>query len=264
MVKERKYHLKKHILQICQPSSTIFNSNDNNMKIVSEGLFGEKFQVVQKKNAFVYGKLLSDNYKGWMKKDDLCIEGNVTHKVSKLRTFVYEKNDIKSNVILTLPYGSKVNIESMDDEWSKLNLLNFQFSEGFLLSSDISSIDHQIKDWVTTAEMFINTPYKWGGRNSIGIDCSALLQISLSSSGIQFPRDTCDQILSSQIFEITKDQVSRGSLVYWRGHCAIFTDEINIIHSNAFHMNVKKEPFNLVSNRIEHEYNSSPKFFKVI
>ena len=83
-------------------------------------------------------------------------------------------------------------------------------------------------------------------------------------AGIQFPRDTSDQILSSQIIEINRDQVTRGSLVYWKGHCAIFVDEINIIHSNAFHMLVKIEPFDLVSSRIEKEYNSSPKFFKVI
>ena len=234
------------------------------MNIVSEGLFGEKFHVKRKKDAFVYGKLLSDNYQGWIKKSDLSIEKNVTHRISKLRTFVYEKNDIKSNVILALPLGSNINVKRIDDKWSKINYLNFQTSEGFLLSNDISNIDYKMKDWVTTAEMFINTPYRWGGRNSIGIDCSALLQISLSSFGIQFPRDTSDQILSSQIIEISRNQVSRGSLVYWKGHCAIFVDEINIIHSNAFHMLVKIEPFDLVSSRIEKEYNSSPKFFKVI
>ena len=234
------------------------------MNIVSEGLFGEKFQVLQTKEAFVYGKLLSDNYKGWIKKSDLSIEEKATHRVSKLRTFVYEKNDIKSNVIVTLPFGSNINIKSHDNKWSKIVFLNSKISEGFLLSNALSSIDHLIKDWVTTAEMFINTPYKWGGRNSIGIDCSALLQISLSSAGIQFPRDTSDQILSSQIIKINRDQVNRGSLVYWKGHCAIFVDEINIIHSNAFHMLVKIEPFDLVSSRIEKEYNSSPKFFKVI
>lgn len=234
------------------------------MNIVSEGLFGEKFQVLQTKEVFVYGKLLSDNYKGWIKKSDLSIEEKSTHRVSKLRTFVYEKNDIKSNVILTLPFGSNINIKNYDNKWSKIVFLNSKTSKGFLLSNALSSIDHLIKDWVTTAEMFINTPYKWGGRNSIGIDCSALLQISLSSAGIQFPKDTSDQILSSQIIEINRDRVTRGSLVYWKGHCAIFVDEINIIHSNAFHMLVKIEPFDLVSSRIEQEYNSSPKFFKVI
>ena len=234
------------------------------MNIVSEGLFGERFQVVQTKEAFVYGKLLSDNYEGWIKKSDLSVEKKVTHRVSKLRTFVYEKKDIKSNIILTLPFGSNINVESSDHKWSKINFLNFKSSVGFLLSNAISSLGHQIDDWVTTAEMFINTPYKWGGRNSIGMDCSALLQMSLLSSGIQFPRDTSDQILSSQIIEITRNQVARGSLVYWKGHCAIFTDKINIIHSNAFHMNVKIEPFDLVSNRIKKEYNSSPKFFKIV
>ena len=63
------------------------------MNIVSEGLFGEKFQVLQTKEAFVYGKLLSDNYKGWIKKSDLSIGEKATHRVSKLRTFVYETSE---------------------------------------------------------------------------------------------------------------------------------------------------------------------------
>ena len=87
----------------------------------------------------------------------------IYHRVSKLRTFVYEKNDIKSNVILTLPFGSNINIKSYDNKWSKIVFLNSKTSKGFLLSNALSSIDHLIKDWVTTAEMFINTPYKWGG-----------------------------------------------------------------------------------------------------
>ena len=101
------------------------------MNIVSEGLFGEKFHIKRKKEAFVYGKLLSDNYQGWIKKSDLSIEKNVTHRISKLRTFVYEKNDIKSNVILALPLGSNINVKRIDDKWSKINFLNYQTSEGF-------------------------------------------------------------------------------------------------------------------------------------
>ena len=37
----------------------------------------------------------------------------------------------------------------------------------------------------------------------------------------------------------------------------------NKYHSNAFHIRVKIEPFDLVSSRIKKEYNSSPKFLKL-
>ena len=76
---------------------------------------------------------MSDNYEGWIKKSDLSFRENNTHRISKLRTFVYEKNDIKSNVILTLPFGSNIHVKNINNEWSKINFLNFQTSEGFFV-----------------------------------------------------------------------------------------------------------------------------------
>ena len=102
------------------------------MNIVSEGLFGEKFEVLQTKEAFVYGKLLSDNYEGWIKKVIYLLKKNNTHRISKLRTFVYEKNDIKSNVILTLQILVLISIlKTMNNKWSKIVFLNFHTSKGF-------------------------------------------------------------------------------------------------------------------------------------
>ena len=46
-------------------------------------------------------------------------------------------------------------------------------------------------DWVGFAERLINAPYKWGGR-SLGLDCSALVQLSLSA-GLDVPRDSGPQ-----------------------------------------------------------------------
>ena len=63
----------------------------------------------------------------------------------------------------------------------------------YIPSINLCKINSFVIDWVKTAEMFINIPYKWGGRDSWGIDCSALVQLSLQSSGIFFPRDTVDQ-----------------------------------------------------------------------
>ena len=45
-------------------------------------------------------------------------------------------------------------------------------------------------DFVAVAERFVGTPYLWGGKSSLGIDCSGLVQIALNAAGIACPRDS--------------------------------------------------------------------------
>ena len=77
----------------------------------------------------------------------------------------------------------------------------------------IVKINHKVNDWVKVAEQFLNVPYKWGGRDSMGIDCSALIQLSLETFGINFPRDTALQILENYE-KITLNNVKEDQLFF--------------------------------------------------
>jgi cell wall-associated NlpC family hydrolase len=112
----------------------------------------------------------------------------------------------------------------------------------------IVNINHIVNDWVTVAEQFLNVPYRWGGRDSIGVDCSALIQLSLETVGIIFPRDTKFQILENYE-KTTVNNIKRGSIVFWEGHTGVMTDKKNFLHSNSFHMKTIIEPFKEVFKR---------------
>ena len=112
-------------------------------------------------------------------------------------------------------------------------------------------------DYVAVAERFLHTPYLWGGRDSIGLDCSGLVQSALEAAGVRgFPRDTRDQeewaarrwgnVPVSEDFS----GLQRGDLVFWSGHVGIMTDSRTLLHANAHHMLTVAEPLATAARRI--------------
>jgi len=93
-------------------------------------------------------------------------------------------------------------------------------------------------DFVAVAERFVGTPYLWGGKSSIGIDCSGLAQVALNAAGTGCPRDSDLQQdgLGRALNPAEYKQLQRGDLIYWKGHVAIVRDAGTIVHANAHHM----------------------------
>ena len=53
---------------------------------------------------------------------------------------------------------------------------------------------NNINSVIGEARTYIGTPYKWGGNDKLGIDCSGLLVRSFESIGMKIPRTTGQQI----------------------------------------------------------------------
>ena len=121
-------------------------------------------------------------------------------------------------------------------------------------SKHIVNLDHRVKDWVAIAELFLGTPYRWGGRDTIGIDCSALLQLSYQTYGENIPRNTSQQVKLRKKYIRDIDDLKRGCVVFWKGHVGIMIDKFNCIHANAFHMQTEVEPLNQIIKRIGKDF----------
>ena len=216
----------------------------------TECLFGEKVEILDESLDWVYCKLNTDSYHGWVKKEGLGKTENPTHRVIANRSFVYADKNPKSNYLFYLPLGAQLVIDNIQSEWAEICLYNNKTQVGYVPSKHIVSLGHRVKDWVAIAELSLDTPYKWGGRDTIGIDCSALLQLSYQTYGENIPRNTSQQIKLNKKYIKDIVNLKRGCVVFWKGHVGIMIDKFNCIHANAFHMQTKIEPLNKIINRI--------------
>ena len=78
------------------------------------------------------------------------------------------------------------------------------------------STNRKIGRVIEEARTYIGTPYKWGGNDNRGIDCSGLLVRSFESIGLKIPRTTSQQIEIGKSVSLKKSKKRRSSFLrFW-------------------------------------------------
>ena len=210
-------------------------------ELQTEVLKGEQVTVYETKDGWAWGQLVADNYVGYLPASALAPPGPAaTHKVAALRTFVFPGPSIKLPPTATLSFGCRLAVTHIDAEFATTA------AGGYVPAMHLAPVATLETDFVAVAERFLGTPYLWGGRSSLGIDCSGLSQLALTACGVTCPRDT-DMQEKALGHALTgppdPGQLRRGDIIFWKGHLAIVRDAATVVHANASrNMAVALEP----------------------
>lgn len=209
----------------------------------SEALHGEAVTVFERRDdGWSWVQLAADRYVGWMPARALDSSSPPpTHKVTALHTLVFSRPDIKSPPLCGLPLGAHFSaVGEAEDRNARYLLLA---AGGAVVRQHAAPLEAREPDWTAVAERFLGVPYLWGGKTSLGIDCSGLVQVALSAAGLACPRDSDMQAAAAGVaLEADLGALRRGDLVFWRGHVGIMRDGLTLLHGNAHHMQVAGEP----------------------
>jgi cell wall-associated NlpC family hydrolase len=221
---------------IIEPLADMRRAPSHETALDTQALFGERVIVYDTTDeGWAWGQLDSDGYVGYLPANALARPGATpTHRVIAPRTLCFPAPDIKRPPLAALAMGATLAIVRQDPRFVVA-------ANGWHLpASHVAPLGYAEADVVAVAERFLGTPYLWGGKSTLGIDCSGLVQVALSSAGIACPRDS-DMQEAALGRAVALEDLRRGDLLFWPGHVAIACSADAILHANAHHMMVARE-----------------------
>jgi cell wall-associated NlpC family hydrolase len=211
----------------------------------SQLLFGERFLSLETSDGFAFGYCEKDGYVGYVLSGALTTAEDTSHWVISPATHLYPQPDFKAPPDVSLFFGSQVKVSSERDNFCRIH------TGHFIPKQHLMPLRARFDDPVGVADLFLGTPYLWGGSSRWGMDCSGLVQSALMACGRDCPRDSDQQeaMLGQPIPEGTRFE--RGDLVFWKGHVGMMANDHMMLHANVHHMTVAYEPYAEAADRIE-------------
>jgi len=220
---------------------------------INQLVFGEFYTVLEKTADWYKISCAYDGYEGWIHRKH---HTPVTEKefellsdekpARALETFGVVTDD-STNFFANIPLGSS--LPFFNSGKFKLNEKEFHYN------GKIS--EQQFSNCARYAKMYVNTPYLWGGRTPMGIDCSGFVQMTFKLCGINLKRDSKDQALQGTLIS-QLSETREGDLVFFGteekvNHVGMLLDSSTVIHASG-KVKIEKIDAKGITGNVEKDY----------
>lgn len=187
-------------------------------ELVSELLFNDIYEVIEENDEWVKVRCLYDLYEGWVRKLQHyeISDKEYNECLKKVKYIITSPISYYNNKVLS--FGSKI-----FEERENSILLRKKFDSRIMVESAIKLLD---------------TPYRWGGKSIMGIDCSAFVQLCAKVAGFKLPRDASQQVNHGVTVNFLSDAKS-GDIAFFENenrritHVGILLSNDKIIHASG-------------------------------
>lgn len=232
-------------MRVVVPAAPLRRAPSATSGLDTEAVLGDAVRVYAVQDGFAFVQIVRDGYVGYLPAGSLGDPGpEPTHRVTALRTFLYPEPDLKRPTAIHLSLGARLAVTGRADDYLAV-------PGGYVFAGHCRPLAETEPDVAATAERLVGTPYLWGGRTTLGLDCSGLVQLCLEQAGLSCPRDADQQERGlGEALPLDLAGLRRGDLVFWRGHVGMMRDGTHLIHANGHHMAVAVEPLTVAVARI--------------
>ena len=262
---------KKHNLEVCCERVYLRNQPSTIAAIDTELFFGTPVTLLKREGEWHHIRSTLDGYEGYVEKGSLAplaslVVNLADHSTKEFVVVVplalgYREAKDTATSAFAFPMGSRLCVSEPQEAGGSFVALRLKARQGeqvFVKRHKLIGLAEcgiaNGRDWVSTALKFLNVPYLYGGGCYAGIDCSALLQVSMGVHGMVCPRDSALQERDlGEALDWTGQGgrnpggknplpiLRRGDLVFWHRHVGVMVDGEELLHANAGSMAVSRE-----------------------
>ena len=211
-------------------------------------IFAQTATVIETKEKWTYIRLDDDGEEGYVDTKMLTILSDQEWEEIKEQTSTMQGARVRmpmayavsENNGQTIPLTAGTRLPNYKDGEFSLLGVRFRIDPQMVQEKPMAMTEENI---LNTVRFFINTPYLWGGKNALGIDCSGFSQTIYSLFGIRLNRMARQQILQGKevasleeaqcgdlaFFDHADEDPSKTKII----HVGILLDKERIIHASG-------------------------------